>query len=288
MKIKATFVSDLHGHWDRFEKLFQFILDEMPQGVFIGGDILPIAYARIRPPYTGACDFLTEKFFPALRKLKRELGKNYPDFYIIPGNDDPRIFERILLLGESEGLFHYATLKWYDFYGFKVFGYPYVPPTPFLLKDWERYDVSRYVDPGCVPPDAGRRTVDVTIEESRYQTIAGDLENCTGNKELKKSIFLFHSPPYQTLLDRAALDGKMVDHVPLDVNIGSIAIKRFIEEKQPHLTLHGHVHESTRLTGAWQDKIGRTFAFNAAHDGEELSIIIFDPENPLNAKRLLI
>ena len=51
----------------------------------------------------------------------------------------------------------------------------------------------------------------------------------------------------------------MIDHIPLDVHVGSIAIKRFIEAKQPMLTLHGHVHESTRLTGNWQQHIGNTF-----------------------------
>jgi len=40
---------------------------------------------------------------------------------------------------------------------------------------------------------------------------------------------VLHSPPYDTGLDRAALDGRSVDHAPLDVHVGSIAIRRFIE-----------------------------------------------------------
>ncbi|GAB4331496.1 MAG: hypothetical protein Kow0037_08150 [Calditrichia bacterium] len=288
MNTKAIFVSDLHGHWDRFEKLLQYIRQEQPEGVFIGGDILPIAYARMKPPYSGACDFLSNKLFPALARLKEELKENYPAIFLIPGNDDPRVFERFLMEGEANGIWKYVALRWQDWQGFRIFGYPFVPPTPFLLKDWERYDVSRFVDPGCVPPDEGRRTVEVSIEESRYQTIAKDLEEMASGRDFHRSIFLFHSPPYQTLLDRAALDGKMVDHVLLDVNIGSIAIKRFLENKQPYLTLHGHVHESARLTGAWQQKIGRTVSYNAAHDGEELSIILFDAKNPENARRLLL
>ena len=67
-------------------------------------------------------------------------------------------------------------------------------------------------------------------------------------------------PPCDTLLDRAALDEKMIDYVPPDVHVGSIAIQRFIEERQPGLTLHGHVHESARLTGQWQQRFGRTVA----------------------------
>ena len=71
-------------------------------------------------------------------------------------------------------------------------------------------------------------------------------------------------------------------------HVGSIAIKRFIEEKKPPVTLHGHIHESTRLTGIWKELIGETWSFNAAHDGPELSVVIFNPAEPANAQRLLI
>jgi Icc-related predicted phosphoesterase len=80
----------------------------------------------------------------------------------------------------------------------------------------------------------------------------------------------------------------MYEHVPLDVHVGSIAIQRFIEERQPMLTLHGHIHESTRLTGAWQEQFGNTLSFNAAHDGPELSLIRFHLNRPGEAVRLLV
>jgi Icc-related predicted phosphoesterase len=99
---------------------------------------------------------------------------------------------------------------------------------------------------------------------------------------------LFHAPPYRTDLDRAALDGHTFEHVPLDVHIGSIAIRRFIEERQPLVTLHGHVHESARITGSWRQRIGRTWCFSAAHDGPELALVRFDLEDPGAATRELI
>ena len=80
----------------------------------------------------------------------------------------------------------------------------------------------------------------------------------------------------------------MVDHVPLDVHVGSIAVRRFIEAKQPLLTLHGHVHESTRLTGEWMTQIGRTTCINGAHDGPELALVRFDPAAPAAATRELL
>ena len=101
-------------------------------------------------------------------------------------------------------------------------------------------------------------------------------------------MFLFHAPPHDTVLDRAALDGKMIDHVPLDVHVGSIAIRRFVEQRQPLLTLHGHVHESARLMGAWRQQLGRTWIFGAAHDGPELALVRFDLEAPESAIRELL
>jgi Icc-related predicted phosphoesterase len=84
------------------------------------------------------------------------------------------------------------------------------------------------------------------------------------------------------------LDNRFVEYVPLEVNVGSIAIQRFIQMRQPLETLHGHVHESARLTGSWQEKIGCTHAFSAAHDEPELAIICFDPAQPENAIRRLL
>jgi len=84
------------------------------------------------------------------------------------------------------------------------------------------------------------------------------------------------------------LDGRKVDLVPLDVHVGSMAIARFIEAQQPLVTLHGHIHESARLTGAWRQQFGRTHAFSAAHDGPELALVRFDLEDLESATRELI
>jgi Icc-related predicted phosphoesterase len=72
------------------------------------------------------------------------------------------------------------------------------------------------------------------------------------------------------------------------VHVGSIAIKRFIETYQPLLTLHGHVHEASKLSRSWQDSIGKTHMFTAAYGGPELALIRFDPKNLDEATRELI
>ncbi len=47
----------------------------------------------------------------------------------------------------------------------------------------------------------------------------------------------------------------MVDHVPLDLHVGSMAVRRFIESRQPMLTLHGHIHESAWKGQKWSTTI---------------------------------
>ncbi len=283
MDRSAIFVSDLHGHPHRYRALFEAIRDERPAFVFMGGDLLPHGMKEMEGIRHFAGDFL----FPSLASLREALGPRYPDVFVILGNDDLRSEEEGFRQASDEGLIHYLDNSHRRAGGILVFGYPYVPPTPFQLKDWEKYDVSRYVDPGCVHPTEGFRSVDPG-HDPEYATIAGDLEQLVRGHDLSDAVFLMHSPPYKTALDRAALDGRMVDHVPLDVHIGSIAIGRFIEKHQPCVTLHGHVHESTRITGRWSELIGRTHAFNAAHDGRELCMIRFrDILDPGSSTRAL-
>lgn len=282
------FVSDLHGDETRYRKLFAAIARERPPAVFLGGDLLPsgmFSLAGLTPLHR---DFIGGFLAPAFLELRAELGKERPEVFVILGNDDARAEEAAVLEAATRGAWVYAHPRRIPFGSFEVFGYSFVPPTPFLLKDWERYDVSRFVDPGCVSPEEGRRSVPVSGNEARYSTIAADLKDLAGDAALSRAIFLFHSPPYGSPLDRAALDGRLFDHAPLDVHVGSIAVRRFIEEREPLVTLHGHVHESARITGEWRCRIGRTHCFSAAHDGPELALVRFDPDAPEEATRQLV
>jgi Icc-related predicted phosphoesterase len=282
------FVSDLHGSLDSYEKLFAAICSERPDAVFLGGDILPSGLVLDTSVEGVHEDFVGGYLAGELGEVRETLGERYPRVFLILGNDDPRFEEAAVRSVASEGIWEYVHDRRATLGQYLVYGYAHVPPTPFRLKDWERYDVSRYVDPGCVSPEEGGRTVPVSESEARYATIKGELDRLVGEDDLSSAIMLFHSPPYQTNLDRAALDGKMIDHVQLDVNVGSIAIRRLIEARQPLVTLHGHVHESARITGSWRGRIGRTHLFSAAHDGPELAIVRFSPEDPGAATRDLI
>lgn len=286
--MRCLFVSDLHGRSDRYKSLFQVVREELPEMVFIAGDLfslLPTVGADALGTPVGDLDGF---IVPRLEELRGELKDRYPEIFVILGNDDGAAVEKMIREIDDAGLWHYVHNRRYEVQGHSIYGYNYIPPSPFQLKDWERYDVGRGVDPGCVSPEEGWRSVKVRKSQVKWSTIAKDLEKLAGQEEQGKAIWLFHSPPHETLLDRAGLDEVVVDHVHVDVHIGSIAVRRFIEQRQPLLTMHGHVHESSKLTGSWKDKIGRTVMFNAAHDGGELSLIRFDLNELGSATRELI
>ena len=284
----CIFVSDLHGEKTRCRSLFELLESEPPEALFIGGDLLPSGFGLVQQPHVGCGDFLTGYFLSQLARLKETLSDKYPRIFVILGNDDPAAYEKDIISGVKQELWEYSHFSKATLMGYSVYGYSFVPPTPFLLKDWEKYDVSRYVDPGAVSPEEGFRSKSDQDCNPRHETIERDLKKFVGVDDLSNAIFLFHSPPYNTNLDRAALDGKMVDHVPLDVHVGSIAIRRLIERKRPLLSLHGHIHESTTITGSWREKIGRTHMFNAAHDGPELSVVKFNLKDLSSATRLVL
>ncbi len=279
---ECFFVSDLHGKKENYNKLFSEIEKRKPGAVFMGGDLLPPFHEP-----QNVIDFITEFLGGEMTRLKSLLQESYPRFFTILGNDDPRIFEKFIAGLEERELIDYIHFKRADFNNYHIYGYSCIPPTPFFLKDWERYDVSAFADPGCIHPAEGSFSVDMG-ENIEYVNIEQDLKKLCREEDLSSSVFLFHSPPYQTNLDRAALDGKMIDHVPLDVNIGSIAIKRFIENCSPYITLHGHVHESSSITGEWKEKIGRTWCFSAAWSGPELALVHFPADEPEKAERRLL
>jgi Icc-related predicted phosphoesterase len=281
---RCFLVSDLHGRIDRYKKLFAAIRSERPQVVFMVGDLLPHRWStNIDSP-----DFTSDIILRSIRNMREVLGEQAPRMLLILGNDDERAAESGFITGNRDGFWEYLHQREARVGIHRVVGYSCVPPTPFLLKDWERYDVGRYLDPGCVSPEEGYRTADIDAEDIRTRTIAADLKLLVPAGDTENTVVLTHSPPYQTNLDRAALDGRSVDHAPLDVHVGSIAIRRLVEDRQPLLSLHGHIHESARITGSWRDRIGRTHCFTGAHDGPELALVRFDLEDLEAATRELI
>jgi Icc-related predicted phosphoesterase len=281
------FVSDLHGKMSRYEALLKLIKKEKPDFVFIGGDLFP--HRSIQPNQTllKEGDFVKDFMIPKFDKLKESLDCAYPDIFLIPGNDDLKILFDAVADGEKSDLWRNLHNRCIVIGKYRFYGYGCVPPTPFMIKDWDRFDISKEIEKGCIAPSNGFHSVPPD-HDPENDTIQNDLQSLVNNDNLEFGVFLFHSPPYQTVLDNAVLHTVDPDLQSAILNVGSKAIRNFINEKQPYITMHGHIHESPRITGEWKQALARTWSFSAAHDGPELSVIKFELNDPLSATRRLV
>ncbi len=91
---------------------------------------------------------------------------------------------------------------------------------------------------------------------ARLDRMASKLE------EPRRAIFNLHVPPYDSGLDTATelrpdLTPVFRGGQPAQIPVGSRAVRQIIEEYQPAVALHGHIHESRG-----EARIGRTLALN--------------------------
>lgn len=184
------FISDLHGSTERFEKLFQAIAAERPKAVFLGGDLLPSGLGTRKSLNLSHRDFINQYLVEKFTRLCHKIRGACPRIFLILGNDDGRFVEAAIIDAATRGVWEYVHARKVSFGSFQVYGYSYIPPSPFLLKDWERYDVSRYVDPGCVSPEEGRLSVPVSEHERKYSTIKDDLDQPVREDNLEHTVFL--------------------------------------------------------------------------------------------------
>ncbi len=119
----------------------------------------------------------------------------------------------------------------------------------------------------------------------------GDLETfissaIEGITDMGQAIFNFHCPPFGTAIDHAPELDRDLRTVtgpgggPNLVPVGSLAVRAAIEQHQPLLGLHGHIHESRGSA-----RIGRTLCINpgsAYNEGLLQGVII-----GLNGSRIL-
>lgn len=94
----------------------------------------------------------------------------------------------------------------------------------------------------------------------RIRALADQLE------DPPNAIFNLHAPPHASGLDTANemnpdLTLRYVGGQPNPIPVGSTAVRQLIEEVQPLIALHGHIHESRGTA-----QIGRTLAINTGSE----------------------
>ena len=147
------------------------------------------------------------------------------------GNDDPLymfdVIEKSERMVKSEG--NIINLN-----GYEMISFGYVNPTP--------WNTPREMN-----------------EDEIYSYLKKEIEKVDS---MDKTILNLHAPPYGTNLDNAPLLDKTLKPVVkggeiVMTHVGSTSIRKIIEEYQPLLGIHGHIHESRAF-----DKIGKTTIIN--------------------------
>ena len=256
--MKAIFTSDLHGEISLYEGLLGLIHSTSAEILSLGGDLFPSLpptkrYEEMIPHQRA---FIERFLLPFFENVTR--GTAVRQVFLIPGNWDlayPHLFRNPV-----EGLIDLSQKRYRLENGYEIVGYPYVPPTPFRPKDFEKMDDRDSPWPPQKNPSYVRSADQsdglIPIDPYRYlrerETIEEDLDRLPKPDDPGRTIYLMHSPPFQTRLDQIE-EGKYT---------GSRSIRRFIERTQPLLTLHGHIHESPKISGSYMDRIGKTLSLN--------------------------
>jgi len=285
--------ADIHGNITQYEKIKSIVTERGIAAVFLCGDLLPKTGGTWTPDnkirtIQMQANFINDYFLNYLR----ELGELTQVFAIF-GNDD--FISNYPLVKDAEipnvtFLNNEVAPLTVDGHDLHVAGYPNVGITPFLHKDWEKWDIT----PGDTPHKlfrtdgyTSRDGVHVAVDLAAIdETIAADLAHLRTLSDPRKTIYVFHEAPYDTPLDQIAADNKYIKDDLL--HIGSMAMREFIEAQQPLVTMHGHIHETFAESGDYQIRIGDTLSLTAANDfaSDTLSYVLFSAPDTAYVERL--
>lgn len=260
--MKAIFTSDLHGETLLYEEFLHLVLSFGAEAAIVGGDLLP-SFAptkRYEDMVPNQKTFINRFLLPFFERMIRVSAVR--QIFLIPGNWD--LGYPYLLREPVKGLVDLGQKRYCLDSGYEIIGYPFVPPTPFRPKDFEKMDDRDSPWPPQKNPsyirsmDQSEDQSDrlIPIDPDLYLrdrgTIEEDLDRLPESNNPGRTIYVMHSPPFQTKLDQIE-GGKFT---------GSRSIRRFIERTQPLLTLHGHIHEAPEISGSYVDRIGKTLSVN--------------------------
>lgn len=273
----TIFSSDLHGNAKQYKLLFKKAESIKAETIIIGGDVSP------KGTYGSILDqkiFLKNEFMSLVTRYNSK--KKY-NILIILGNDDWASGADVLK--EYDGkLLHLFHNKKVTFGGTNFVGYSFVPITPFGIKDWEKWDTksqsAQNINLFGVKSNGDEMEEFSFNSFDRSDSIENDLKKMVKISKPKKTIYVFHSPPFNTKVDR----------IYPDIHIGSKAIRQFILKNQPPLSLHGHVHEAVDISGSFTDRLKKTICASVGnyYFKPELAVLIFDTKNIKDIRREIV
>ena len=261
--MKILYVTDLHGMEWKYDRLLRVAIDCKVNAVVNGGDMLPKG-GDLMCQDDFIRDFLDSHF--------QKYNDAGIDYLCCLGNDDLRRFDLLFKsICDKYSRMHDIAQSKIELGGFEFIGMNWVVDYPLRLKDRCRMDAKDYVfqqqyGSGLLSTDTGWKDLEdwfayartlPTIEEELYELVQPD--------DPLKTIYSIHMPPANMGLDKCAHGLEM----------GSKAVYKFLEDKQPRLSLHGHIHESPTCSGKWWGRIGQTLCIQPGQL-ESLSYVFID------------
>jgi Icc-related predicted phosphoesterase len=256
--MKVLYTSDLHGEIRLYQDLLALALSSSAELLALGGDLFPSfpPTKRYEDMVPNQETFIDQFLIPFFERMMKTTAIR--QIFLIPGNWDlgyshlfKKPMEGVVDLNQK----HHRLKN-----GYEIIGYPFVPPTPFRPKDFEKRDDRDAPWPPQKNPSYVRSTdqtnhlipIDPHLYLRQQETIEEDLDRLPKSEDRRRTIYVMHSPPFKTKLDRIV--GRRFT--------GSRSIRRFIENTEPLLTLHGHIHEAPEISGSYLDRVGRTLCVN--------------------------
>ncbi|MEK6983753.1 MAG: metallophosphoesterase [Nanoarchaeota archaeon] len=261
MAFKLLYTADLHGNKEFYKTLLKKAEDENVDAVVIGGDLCNRDGNTLQEKINAQKVFLEKFMLPLFSEFK--LKNKNKEIFVIMGNDDFRVNLKVLEDAEKNKIlksFHKKSVKLGK--NLNIAGYSFVNPTPFRLKDWEKPDFKNDNMPHQIFDE------EVRSIEKEFGTIEEDLNKLKKLSNPEKTIYVIHAPPFDSKLD-IITTGK---------HVGSKAVRKFIEQEQAPLTLHGHIHESPKMSGSWKDSLENTLCINVGSNYpiKKLNCVIID------------
>jgi len=136
--MKVLYTSDLHGEIYLYQELLALAISSFAEIIALGGDLLPSfpPSKRYEDMVPNQRAFIGEFLCPFLKRMRETTSVQH--IFLIPGNWDlgysylfKKPIERMIDLNQR----CYRMKN-----GYELIGYPFVPPTPFRPKDYEKMD----------------------------------------------------------------------------------------------------------------------------------------------------
>lgn len=246
--MKFLYACDVHGDKYKYEKLLEIAENNNIKYMVFGGDLLP-KFCSDR--YNEQKIFINEYFSNYFSELK----KNDIKCICILGNDDLEELDNVFeeLCSKYDNIYNIdnkkADLEDVSFIGLsKVLDHPFGCKDRVVIEENLEMEIqlSRII---YVEKKRKMLSIDEWEEYRKHiEKMEDVLENLPKATKGKKAIYVFHNPPFGIGLD-VCMNKKQV---------GSKAITKFLENSNAYMSLHGHIHESYRVTGIWKNILNKT------------------------------